>query len=210
VKIGIFSDIHGSFTGLQRAFALMKMLRVDQIICAGDLVEGEPNNDAVVEAIIEAGIPCVQGNHDHAARGTSDWLLQNPGQWAMEPLKTTSLDYLDALPLMLRFGWEGARVLLTHSSPWDQVTYVFPNGSPQRLKRVASEADADIVILGHTHMPMQVQVGKVTLFNPGSLRYGRVDNRRTCALLSLPDRSFTIYDVDTWERVPCAPVMIDV
>lgn len=39
VRIGLISDIHADYEGLQNALALLDRLGVDRILCAGDLVE---------------------------------------------------------------------------------------------------------------------------------------------------------------------------
>ena len=61
----------------------------------------------------------------------------------------------------------GKRFYFTHGHRHD-VKYTL-----YRLELAAREAEADIVLFGHTHNPYEEYVDGLYLFNPGSLRYGR-------------------------------------
>ncbi|MBQ8432160.1 MAG: metallophosphoesterase family protein [Clostridia bacterium] len=90
--------------------------------------------------------------------------------------------FLRSLPEEFRdeecFCLEGYRILMTHGHPY-QV-----KGGLGPLLRRAAEVDADAVLFGHTHFPLEqtfpagTRVGAgeltrpLTLFNPGSLREG--------------------------------------
>ena len=64
----------------------------------------------------------------------------------------------------------GKRLLMVHASPFAPYSdYLFP-GSPE-LARCA-DLDADILVLGHTHIPMAERVGTTLVVNPGSLGQG--------------------------------------
>ena len=63
-RTAIISDIHGNHAGLVAALDDIARQRCDRIVCLGDLVEGGPGNEEVIEAISTMGIPCVRGNHD--------------------------------------------------------------------------------------------------------------------------------------------------
>jgi putative phosphoesterase len=171
MKIGIIADVHANLEKLGRALALLGDLGADEIVCAGDLV-GSGSDNGAAHVINQQQIPCVQGNSD---RG-----------------------YRRDLPLSLRFEWAERRVLLAHASPWDQTTYVRPNSSAEPFHRIAAEADADYVILGHTHIPMAIEVGGVWVFNPGSVDGNRFEPyASTCALLELSPLRYRVFDIDT-------------
>lgn len=211
MKLGILSDIHANAANLRRALILLRNLGADAIICAGDLVDGETEGNAAVELIRAQGIACVQGNHDHALSGATaaqyaEWREQwdeaelgfHPWQYSQDGLTDESLNYLRDLPLTHRLELEGKRILVTHASTWDQDTYCYPNGRRETLARIADEAAADYVILGHTHMPMAVEVGGVWVFNPGSVDSNRHDPyASTCALLDLPQLRYQVFDLAT-------------
>lgn len=71
-----------------------------------------------------------------------------------------------------------------------------PTSGHEDFEHVASEAQADIVILGHTHLPMYVLINGVHLLNPGSVCHKTdFQDSRTCAVLTLPQFSFEVFRV---------------
>jgi predicted phosphodiesterase len=121
-----------------------------------------------------------------------------------------ALEFLRDLPLSRSFDWEGKRILLAHASPWDQTTYVFANGRREHFRRIAQEADADVVILGHTHQPMAVEVNGMLILNPGSVDANRFEPyNATCALLSFPVTRYQIFDINTGRPVRYRFVRLD-
>ncbi len=208
MKLGLISDIHANLDNLRRALALLRKLGADAILCAGDLADGESEGNAVVELIRENGISCVQGNHDVAiGRSTpGGWMARwndagfgdMPRQQYADMLNGENRAFLRELPPSRRFAWDSRRVLLTHASTWDQTTYVYAHGREAYLQRIAAEAEADIVILGHTHLPMAVEVEGVWVFNPGSVDGNRHEpHAATCALLDLPVTRYRVFDIHT-------------
>ena len=77
---------------------------------------------------------------------------------------------------------------MVHASPWEPFdAYIYPQ-SPQ-LARFA-QLPYDVVILGHTHVPMVRRVDGVTIINPGSCSQPRDQDRRG---------SYAILDVERTE-----------
>ncbi len=208
MRIGLIADIHCDLTGLGLALDLLREKHVHTILCAGDIVEkGDgPDGDAVIELLTAYKIPCVQGNHDFDAVGNQRWLRengdpQNPN-YHRRLLAESSLDHVLHLPDVLRFEWEDRRVLLAHGAPWSAQIYIYPNSPRDVYDRIAVEAQADVVILGHTHRPMQVQIGDLLVVNPGSVcDHGDALGSRTCGILSLPDGAFDLYDLRTGGKI---------
>lgn len=63
-RTAIISDIHGNHAGLLAALQDIRDQSCDRIVCLGDLVEGGPDHEKVIETIAQQRIPCVRGNHD--------------------------------------------------------------------------------------------------------------------------------------------------
>ncbi|MCU0272023.1 MAG: metallophosphatase family protein [Acidimicrobiales bacterium] len=159
MRIGIVSDLHSNAVGL--AAALDRMGDVDELLCAGDMVEDYRFSNEVVELLREREARCVLGNHDLG-------LLAPHGARAREAahVRAANVEWLAGHPLRLELQLDGLRVLMTHASPCDPCTqYVFPRS--KELERLA-EVDADVVVLGHTHSQMAVRVGRALVVNPGS------------------------------------------
>lgn len=203
MQIGIISDIHAGLSELSSALGYLARAGVDQIVCAGDLVDFGNAGDAVVQHIIDSGIPCVQGNHDRMANNNQQLRQRkhDHGQ-PVGPLSPATIAYLDRLPLVLRFEWENTSIVMAHATPWGDDIYVYPTSTTPLLRRVVREANADVTILGHTHQPMWLEVDNRTIINPGSTSQNYVLGMGTYGVFSLPDRSFQLYEVETGEQIP--------
>lgn len=198
MKIGLLSDVHASLTPLHHALDLFERQGVELILCAGDLVDRGIEGDAVVGVFRDRQILCVQGNHD---QDTSEYQLKVyqrlPAHEMPEFfLKLPTLEYLATLPDHVRLEVEGKRVYLTHGSPWSNFEYIYPESSRYLCREVLKAAQADVVIVGHTHMPMRIWVGSKYIINPGSVYRNRSRGQnQTCAILSLPDSDLQVYDL---------------
>jgi putative phosphoesterase len=185
VRIGIVSDIHSNAPGLRTA--LDRMGEVDQLLCAGDIVEDYRFSNDVVELLRRRDAVCVLGNHDVG-------LLSASGARAREApgVQRGHVEWLGRQPLRADLHVDGRRLVMTHASPCPPGTqYVWPR-SPE-LKRLA-DVDADYVVLGHTHSQMVTRVGGVLVVNPGSV--GEARDRTNGRRLS-----YAVLDTDTDEVV---------
>src|SRR5438132_3953606 len=111
MKLGLIADIHCDVEGLHRAMRLLDDHGVDDLLCAGDLVEKGKgcDGDAVVEVMRCLEIPCVKGNHDIHAAFNQQWIRENliPRNPKLLDLllKDHTLAYLAELPETVSFEW---------------------------------------------------------------------------------------------------------
>ncbi len=211
MKIGVISDVHADLARLTAALALLDGHGVDEMICAGDLVDGGYDENAVIDTMRRRNIPTVQGNHDLGVIAEQAWLrrqavtLHRRDDDEPEPddlITTKHIAWLTALPLMRELEFAGVKVCLAHGTPWSNWHYFFPTSTPLECKRVFNNTSADIVVLGHTHMPMRLQYGDKWIFNAGSVYHNRYPILHTCGILTLPDVAFDVYDIDTGDVIP--------
>ncbi len=195
MRLGVIADIHADLAALRLALAFLDDQQADSIVCAGDIMQKGPDDRAVVELLKERGIPCIAGNHDRAARSKL-------------ALDDEVSNYLRELPPTLTFTLEDKRILVTHAAPWSDLVYVFPTAEKHVFKRFAYEVNADIVLLGHTHVPMAAHVRQVWIYNPGSVCGAHTSGSRTCGILSLPDCSFEVFDIESRAPVEIAQIRI--
>ena len=226
-SIGIISDIHADIDGLEVALDFLKRQNVDEIWCAGDLVDRGVDGNAVVKRIRHEQIPTVQGNHDFSARRSQEWVMKDPEISAFlaetpdfddQPekmlisteLSEINLMFLDYLPPALKFERDGVMIELTHANTFDQMTYIYPNSRQSLFHEVLKATVADLVILGHTHKPMKVyQDGVLRIINGGSVAMNSGMPEKSCGILTLPERDFTVYDLTTQKAVPVPTVKLD-
>lgn len=182
VKIGFVSDIHCNVVGLRAALDLLA--DCDQILCAGDLMLQYRFSNEVPAVLSSAGVQSIVGNHDKTILHVPNHPLRSS-----PAVESRWLQYVSELPDRLTVDVQGVRIVVTHGAPWDaagaiESTYVYPHDD-QRLARMR-EVDADVVVLGHTHVPMIEQVGSVRVLNPGSCGIpSGATPQVSCAVLNL-------------------------
>lgn len=208
-RIGVIADIHADLASLKQALALLDEQRVVGVICTGDLVERGTEGDGVVRLLRERQVPSVLGNHDIDCHSNQPWLRENAPESHLL-LTDETLDYLKTLPPTLRFTRDGVRVLVAHGTPDNPRTYLYVGSPPDLYEQIAEEAEADVILLGHTHRPMRVQIQGVWVFNPGSVSresevYGK--GSHTCAVLTLPYRTFEVYEIESGQLVEDVPTV---
>jgi putative phosphoesterase len=184
MKIGIISDIHGDYAALTLALSRLEEIhQVDQILCAGDLVGRGPDPDRVVQLIRERGIPTVRGNHD-------EWIYGLSGDNTL---------YLKQLPLDWEGDFDGAHVYMCHGKPGNNIWGLYRDHISDTLLNMMLESlDADVLITGHTHVPMFIRVKNGCVINPGSLYTFNGTTRvtsHTYGVLYLPDAVFELFDL---------------
>lgn len=192
MRLGIISDIHADIAALVVALQFLDSQGVDQIVCAGDLIDKGLDAGDVVRLMEARSIPCVAGNHDHGA--------------GKDRLDLQGRAFLKGLPQTLNLTLEGKRLLVAHGAPWSEDVYVYPKTERHVFRRIAQEARADIVILGHTHVPLAAQFRNVWIFNPGSICRMYTKGSHTCGILTLPECSFEVFEFSSRQRVEVADV----
>ncbi|EFH81450.1 metallophosphoesterase family protein [Ktedonobacter racemifer] len=80
-------------------------------------------------------------------------------------------DWLAELPLEVGLTLpNGTRVLGVHAAPGlDDGPGIHPTLSEEELRKALAPAKADLVIVGHTHFPLERRVGNVHVLNLGSV-----------------------------------------
>ena len=189
MKIGVIADPHSNLAALKAV--LKDMPRVDGLICVGDLVgyAAEPNE--VVKLAKMKRMQIVMGNHDYAAvtrdvRGFNP-LAAQAALWTADNLSKENLEFLSNLPTHLTLTFGKQRLYVVHGSPRDPLNeYIFPDTSNRVLAELIRDLDADILVLGHTHIPIERVVFGKLILNPGGVGQPRNrDPRASYAVLNL-------------------------
>jgi len=189
VKIGIIADPHSNLAALKAV--LKDMPKVDGLICAGDLVGygAEPNE--VVALARARNMRTVLGNHDYGAvaRDTSGLnpIAARAVLWTADNLREDNVKYLRGLAEELKLTFGGRRIYVVHGSPRDHLfEYVFPDLSNREFLELTREVEADVIVLGHTHVPMNRVIQGKLILNPGGVGQPRDrDPRASYMLLSI-------------------------
>jgi putative phosphoesterase len=188
VKFGIVSDIHCNAAGLHQALDLMG--DIDELICLGDSIWEYRFSNEVAQILKEQAAHTILGNHEEIFFG-----LLGERARARDDIDRDLSAWLETRPHRIALECAGKRLLLVHSTPWEpRGDYVMPESA--QLERFG-EADADIVLYGHTHRQMVKRVGKVLVVNPGSTgdaRDHRNGRQLSCAVLDTVSEEVSIID----------------
>jgi putative phosphoesterase len=194
MKLGIVSDVHCNARGLSRALALMG--DIDELICLGDSIYEYRFSNEVVALLRSRGAQVIVGNHEECFFGPHGVRARaRPG------IDPELASWLAARPHRRALTTGGKRLLLVHSTPWEpRGAYIHP-GSP--LLAGFAEAEADVVLYGHTHQQLVERVGRVLVINPGSAgdaRDPRNGGQLSCAVLDTASEEVAILEFPDPQR----------
>jgi putative phosphoesterase len=186
----VISDVHGDYAALKDALDQLARFGVDEVVCAGDVLDWGPSPGRCLEFLDARAIPCVRGNHDFVDAGGSTF---DPLMYLSRP----ALAFLDAMPRSWERTVAGVRVAVWHGSPGDEMRGIHPDRGAD-VGAILTQAAADVLVVGHTHIPMRLVSPKGSIVNPGSIlrqppRSERIPASGTFGILELPSRRFTVH-----------------
>ena len=173
MKILIISDIHGNLAALDAVRE-----EADKVFCLGDIVNYGPYPTACLERVRDLTDGIVRGNHDNAIGRDAECgcsikykELSDAGKiYTKGILNKDEKDYLANLPVTLHTKINGTEFLFSHGSPGgDMYKYLRPDVSQKELEDELKDIHADIVFIGHTHLPMVRKIHDIIVVNPGSV-----------------------------------------
>jgi len=220
MKIAIISDVHGNMEALA---ALPH--NFDELWVLGDLVNYGPDPGSVVDFIEANADVVVRGNHDHAIAFNEDPRCSKPfremahamKQYTRSVLSHSQKQFLRELPLKYEREIEGLRVLFCHAMPSDPLFAYCPPDSAQWRSEL-EESGADVLLVGHTHIPFVREFDSRIVANPGSLgqpktgspaaRYAVWDTTASPSAIQL--RSFEYPFKKTIEKINALPIQTEI
>jgi predicted phosphodiesterase len=186
--VAFVSDVHSNLEALQAVLAEVEGL---DVYCLGDIVGYGASPNEVIKLLIERRATCLLGNHDNAAI-SGDVKEFNPraamvAMWTARQLTPESSSFLGSLPRERSMVLDGTRVYMAHGSPDDTMwEYVSPETHSDLFDHYLEKVGAEVIALGHTHVPFSWKGDRGRVFNPGSVGQPRDgDNRASYALLTL-------------------------
>jgi predicted phosphodiesterase len=191
-KAAILADIHGNSLALE---AVLEDIQgrggVDEYWVLGDLAALGPDPLGVLQRL--AALPAarfIRGNTDrYLANGEQPGpelgkilndlqalalkiRLASSFAWTTGAIASAGwLPWLAGLPLEMRRRLpDGTRLLTVHAAPGtDDGDGIRPRAADETLRRTLEGSGADLVLVGHTHIPFNRQPGLVRVANPGSV-----------------------------------------
>jgi len=223
MKIAFFSDIHANLPALEAVLADIEQIKPDFIYCLGDLVGYNIWPNEVTEEIRKRGIPVIAGNYDEGIGLNSDdcgCAYQTDEEKANGAVSISFTNdivndetrtYLRNLPrhLSLQFqnNGENIHLLMVHGSPRKINEYLFEERPEKSLMRILADANADIMLFGHTHKPyhriLSYKKGEQTAYrhaiNIGSVGKPKDGDSRACYVTLDYDEQLSIVDKNSFK-----------
>lgn len=175
MRILLVADIHANWPALRaidESFDLCFFL--------GDVVDYGLEPSPCIDWLRQNATHSVRGNHDHgvsqcvSVAGNSGFRYLTTVTRPLMHQKLTVEDrrYLQKLPISklvnIKNGPESTRFLLVHASPRDPLDeYTSPD--PEFWRRRLTHCQADVICVGHTHLPYVIEVDHKLVINPGSV-----------------------------------------
>jgi predicted phosphodiesterase len=210
MKLGLLSDIHGNWIGLEAVLSDGRSQGVNTWWALGDLVAIGPDPIPTLELL--ASVPNL-----HVTRGNTDRYVisgdrpppsradvaakpellglfaavEGSFAWTRGALASHGwLEWLTELALETRTTLpDGTRVLGVHASPGrDDGAGITPDRPEPELRAALAGAAADVVCAGHTHRPTDRQIGPVHAVNLGSVSNPITDDLRASYAIIHADR----------------------
>jgi predicted phosphodiesterase len=222
MRVALLADIHGNPLALDAVLADIRGRGgVDGYWVLGDLCAIGFDPAGVVERLVALpNAVYVRGNADRymttddRSPPTPDETRDNPAllpllaevagsfAWTRGYLEGRGLlDWLAALPSEERLTLpDGTRVLLVHASPGtDENPGLHPALTDDEFSTLIAGADADLICVGHFHLPMDRRLNGVRALNPGCVSNNfPMDQRAAYAILTADSSGYSIqyYRVD--------------
>lgn len=224
MKLLIISDIHGNIEALDAVLDVEH----DAVVCLGDLVDYGPAPAECIDRIRQAGIYTIMGNHDNAVAyrvdcecgSTYKHLSIATREYTWEQLDDSHIEYLKGLRANMDMTFKNAIVHFTHGSPRSMYEYILPETPDDEILEMIQNMHADVIVVGHSHIPFVRKVDGVTIINPGSVGQSRdKDTRASCAVFDTETQAVKIirceYDIDSVctqirEKMPHADELVQI
>ncbi|WP_105617050.1 phosphodiesterase [Vallitalea okinawensis] len=171
MKLFFMSDIHGSIIWLEKALEKFEEEQADYIVLLGDALYHGPRNPIPEGYDPKAVITKLNAYKDKiiAVRGNCD---SEVDQMVIE------------FPIMADYAilfYNGRRIFATHGHLFNR----------QQLPNISK---GDILVHGHTHIPVAEAFGDNYIFNPGSITLPKEENPHSYGVLE--QNEFKVKDFD--------------
>ena len=184
MKIGIITDVHSNIIALNTVLNEFEKIKVDKIICCGDVIGIGPNPEETIQALIKRKdiLLAVRGNHEqyllkglpknvHDDGRTMSLEEIDNHEWTHSKLSENSKNFIRQLKILNIIEIEGKKIYIVHYPNNENGVYIKHIRKPtiKQNEEMFSGIDADIFIYGHTHTISINNKNNKWYINSGSL-----------------------------------------
>ncbi len=204
MRILLIADIHSNWPALAAIDE-----EFDVCLFLGDLVDYATDPIPCMEWVQRHATYWVRGNHDHSVAqrvlirptGTFRLIAAAMREHHFNVLSDEQLTWLARMPVTQHVVVGDHQFLLVHASPRDPMDE-YVGESIEQWKLRLDHVDVDFVCVGHTHVPMHLDVEGTRIINPGSVGQPRDgDPRAAYAIIEDGEVSFHRVEYDIGQTV---------
>jgi predicted phosphodiesterase len=179
MSLAALYDIHGNLPALEAVLAEVRRAGVSHLVVGGDVVPG-PMPGECLERLRALDIPTlfIHGNGERIVLTAMSGgeisevpeIFRAAIHWNAAQLDASTAAWMASWPLIARCDVSGiGAALFCHATPQND-TDIFTRQTPaEALAGRFAALDADLVVVGHTHMQFDRVVGDVRIVNAGSV-----------------------------------------
>ena len=203
MKIGVITDVHSNINALNKVLKEFDKIKVDKIICCGDIIGIGPNPEETVQELIKNKdkLMAVRGNHEQYLlkglpkdvhddkREISLGEIKNH-EWTHNKLSENSKNFISQFNISNTITIENKRIYIVHYPCDENGIYKSHIKKPtiKQNEEMFSEIDADIYIYGHTHTTSINNKNNKWYINPGSLGCPVKSNIANAGILNINEK----------------------
>lgn len=142
----VTGDIHGSYSCVVRFLEEIGFnFENDRLICAGDLVDRGPDNEACLKLLFEPWFFCTKGNHEQLMEdwftdgAYGDWWIPNGGKWGLRYKNDTDQAAVDVRAAVKKI--KDLPYLITVEMRNGEIFHVLHAELPPRTQHPITDAD---------------------------------------------------------------------
>ena len=184
MKIGIITDVHSNIIALNAVLNELEKIKVDKIICCGDIIGIGPNPEETVQQLMKNKdkLIAVRGNHEqyllkglpknvHDDKRAMSLEEIDNHEWTHSKLSENSKNFISQFKISNIIEIEGKKIYIVHYPNNEDGIYKkhIKNPTIKQNQEMFSGINADIFIYGHTHTISTNNKNNKWYINPGSL-----------------------------------------
>ena len=202
MKLGIITDIHSNIIALKAVLKEFEKIKVDKIICCGDIIGIGPNPEEVVQELIkvEDKLIAVRGNHEqyllygvpinvHDDKRKISVEENKNHEWIHSKMSKQSKEFIEELPMTRSIKIENKKIYIIHYPINKNGKYKehIKNPTIEENEKMFMEIDSDIYVYGHTHVACIKNKDDKWFINTGSLGCPLKSNIANAGVLDIKD-----------------------
>lgn len=172
MRVAAIYDIHGNATALEAVLREIDGERIEAVVSGGDVLSGPMPAESLGLLLARRDVRFVLGNADvdviRYARGLGEPL--HHADWVAGRLDDEYLRALEQFEAQVVLQIDGlGETLFCHGTPRAIDEIITDATSRERLAAIYDGVHADVVVGGHTHMQLDIDVEGTRVVNPGSV-----------------------------------------